>query len=512
MTDQSPSELASRTTWQKHTYNPTSSPTSLERLEEAAFFGFRPRALLPAVIPAKLVAAELGLITQAAMEAALPPPDLCFERHGELFASVQRLLTLASALYPDEKELQNAFLRWHNTELGVGDMIKSEQQPKDEPGVNWTKNDGMLTAFRKYVVTLLECKSDTGGGEPLVQALCYYQQHYQNGEAWRRSLLHQADPLPSLVLLLEGPRLSIHAVWTLYQNRIGYTPLTPSYYLANEPGATANLWKLVAVLGAYQQAVCELTQRYTALERSSMQLCQRKAALRQAACLKRVGRAQVERPCTLPYCLLEEALGLEDVRFMGPRLLYTAMQKLQGGAAKRAVLVKLVEGSYGSQVHDAWHSVGAAPALYSATPVARGGSMVMVIMEHLRTEEGWMVLSEGLREAWGQQLPAAVKEALRSAHAVQLPCGSTAAHADMRSPNILVRMRTDEGGAGMPEVRFIDFDWWVFGMLVLLQIEGREWMLAGPAGTTCYPLLLLSPDVSWHPEAHDWHLLERDLS
>ena len=33
--------------------------------------------------------------------------------------------------------------------------------------------------------------------------------------------------MPALVLLLEGPRLSIHAAWTIYQNRVGYAPLTP---------------------------------------------------------------------------------------------------------------------------------------------------------------------------------------------------------------------------------------------------------------------------------------------
>ncbi len=37
----------------------------------------------------------------------------------------------------------------------------------------------------------------------------------------------RCDPMPVLVLLLEGPRLSIHAAWTIYQNRVGYAPLTP---------------------------------------------------------------------------------------------------------------------------------------------------------------------------------------------------------------------------------------------------------------------------------------------
>ncbi len=37
----------------------------------------------------------------------------------------------------------------------------------------------------------------------------------------------RADPLPAPVLLLEGARLSIHAVRTICQNRVGYVPLTP---------------------------------------------------------------------------------------------------------------------------------------------------------------------------------------------------------------------------------------------------------------------------------------------
>ena len=38
-------------------------------------------------------------------------------------------------------------------------------------------------------------------------------------------------------------------------------------------------------------------------------------------------------------------------------------------------------------------------------------------------------------------------------------CGSTAAHGDVRGPNVLVRKT--EGGGSAPEVRIIDFDWWV---------------------------------------------------
>ena len=43
------------------------------------------------------------------------------------------------------------------------------------------------------------------------------------------------------------------------------------------------------------------------------------------------------------------------------------------------------------QVHKAWHAAGVAPELYSANPVG-DGSMVMVVMEHLREEDGWKAL------------------------------------------------------------------------------------------------------------------------
>ena len=83
----------------------------------------------------------------------------------------------------------------------------------------------------------------------------------------------------------------------------------------------------------------------------------------------------------------------------------------------------------------------------------------MVVMEHLRTEDGWTALSAVQREDRGQQLQAAVQETLSKAHAAKLRCGSPAAHGDVRGPNVLVR--TTEGGGSTPEVRIIDFDWWV---------------------------------------------------
>ena len=44
----------------------------------------------------------------------------------------------------------------------------------------------------------------------------------------------------------------------------------------------------------------------------------------------------------------------------------------------------------------------------------------MVVMEHLRTEDGWTALSAVQRVDRGQQLQAAVQEILSKAHALHL--------------------------------------------------------------------------------------------
>ena len=90
MDNRSPSELASSTGWQTYAWNPASFIDLAENLERAAFFGFRPAALLPAVIPPQLVAPEFAPILQAAAQADRPPPDLCPLQHGPLVKAVQR--------------------------------------------------------------------------------------------------------------------------------------------------------------------------------------------------------------------------------------------------------------------------------------------------------------------------------------------------------------------------------------------------------------------------------------
>ncbi len=60
--------------------------------------------------------------------------------------------------------------------------------------------------------------------------------------------------------------------------------------------------------------------------------------------------APAVRPCTLPYSLLDAQLGLTDITFRGPGLLYAARQRLPGGP-EQDVLVKFVQGAYGEQVN-----------------------------------------------------------------------------------------------------------------------------------------------------------------
>ena len=163
---------------------------------------------------------------------------------------------------------------------------------------------------------------------------CHEQIQTTNGlVAWRCICSDTHNPLR-----VQRPELRVR--WCFPQ----------SYYLANEPGATANLWRLVAVLAAYQQAVRGLKKHYQDLQALDHQRCAAMAGLRQAACLVAINGEQVERPCTLPYSLLDDKLNLQDVSFVGPCLLYSATQRLQGGAGERAVLIKFVEGRYGQEV------------------------------------------------------------------------------------------------------------------------------------------------------------------
>lgn len=121
----------------------------------------------------------------------------------------------------------------------------------------------------------------------------------------------------------------------------------------------------------------------------------------------------------------------------------------------------------GLQVHKAWCKKGVAPKLFDVRQVGGSGSpFTMVVMEHLRPEDGWKPLHDALEQCkWRGDscapLKEAVLEALRTAHEVD-DDGRKAVHGDARGPNILVHMGdTATESAGDIRVRFIDFDWCV---------------------------------------------------
>ncbi|KXZ50022.1 hypothetical protein GPECTOR_18g175 [Gonium pectorale] len=503
-----PSTLAHEAAWHRYAFLPDPSSAT----DKAAFFGFRPWAAPPASIPPVLVSPVFAHILEAVAAPAEPPTDLGSSAAVGLYQAVRELLALGSGLYDGKARLQYEFLRWHNEHLQAGVLAEtiascsySRATLLDSPPASVVHS--VRFHNHSFAVALLVCKSDVGAGDALVQAARRYQQHYQDGACWASASMYRAGPLPALVLLLEGPRLSIHAVWTIYQNRVAYAPLTPSYYLANDFHDTANLWKLMAVLAAYKKAAQELSSAHAAMCKLDASELDRMARLRAAAHAEEGqggggggGGVAAAQPCTLPYSLLDDSLGLSDISFRGRGLLYAARQRLVEGGQARRVLVKFVGGRYGAEVHRAWHAAGVAPALYDVRSVG-GSAYTMVVMELLRPEDGWVPLCQALQDGGGEPLKAAVREALRRAQAGALETlGHKAVHGDVRRPNILVRGAGSD--AASAEVRFVDFDW------------------AGPDGEARYPQVVLSPTVRWHDEVrpggvmrqeHDTYLLEREL-
>ncbi|KAG2483325.1 hypothetical protein HYH03_017773 [Edaphochlamys debaryana] len=422
--DAQPSDLAVMVDWHRYAYNPAASG-----LEHAAYFGFRPKATLPANIAPELVSPAFGLIVEAAAGPATPPPDLGSQT--DLLCAVHELLDLGSSLHRNPAELPYQFCIWHTSTLQAGLL---PPPPLSTNSLNQDMNS-ICCDGSEFAVSLLECKSDVGSGQALVQALRRYQLHYKDGELWRNRVACRSDPLPAVVLLLEGPRLSFHAVWTLYQNRVAYAPLTPSYYLADEGRNTGTVWSLMAVLAAYKRAVEELSSLNNARANDDPGL-RRAADMRTAAHMTdNSGGGMAARPCTLPYSVLDESLQLYEIAFRGQGLLYEARQRL--GGQEQRVLVKFVEGRYGAEVHEAWHEAGVAPKLYDVRAVPYS-SYTMVVMERLDEQEGWKPLSSVLRGG-GEPLRQAVRDALRRAHAAPLPNGGRGVHGDMRGPNIMVR-------------------------------------------------------------------------
>ena len=119
-----------------------------------------------------------------------------------------------------------------------------------------------------------------------------------------------------------------------------------------------------------------------------------------------------------------------------------------------------------------WHSGGAA-SLAAKSGVrgwgwASAGPCVPVhgrlgsgspFLRNLQAVPGFLVDMDVFRRASGQGLNMTKVELLLVGVPRAGRCGSPAAHGDVRGPNVLVR--TTEGGGSTPEVRIIDFDWWV---------------------------------------------------
>ncbi|PNW88714.1 hypothetical protein CHLRE_01g041400v5 [Chlamydomonas reinhardtii] len=478
-------------------------------LRKAAFFGFRPRASPPAVVPPQLVSPAYTHILDAVAAPAAPPASWG-PAETQLYGTVRRLLALGSDLHPSEEELHMGFLKWHSDDLLAGQLTLLDSSTSTlSASPNGILTSRGPTGGESFAVVLLECKSDVGAGNPLVQALRHYQIYYGDGTRWAERATYRCDPMPVLVLLLEGPRLSIHAAWTIYQNRVGYAPLTPSYYLANETVSdNSNVWKLMAVLSAYKKAVKALDDSYTlrkqllgeaAMERAaSLRVAAHTAGVATEVHTPAAGGAGGVRPCTLPYGLLDEALGLSAIAFRGPGLMYEALQQVAAGGEERSVLVKFVQARYGTAVHKAWHAAGLAPELYDVRSPAGGGTSggpaqyLMVVMELLHPADGWMPLQQALVLAaavdsgssssraaggGGAALKDAVRQALHRAHAVPVEQSAAAelvlteagsgggsgggggssgsrvggapkaVHGDMRPPNIMVRSAMATAGA-----------------------------------------------------------------
>ncbi|PNW76304.1 hypothetical protein CHLRE_12g539850v5 [Chlamydomonas reinhardtii] len=470
--------LAAASNWHPFAFT-SSSPLGLvapnSKGEEPAFFGFRPCAAPPACIPSELVSPALRHIPEAVAAPSEPSTSIGNTDSSRMYGAVLELLKLGSALYSNEADRQAAFLHWHDRVFPELGEIRLPQPSAQQLPANVMQHGGMLTYRGReqqvFAVVLLECEHDVGSAQPLVQALRYYQMHYEDGKRWANDLVCRAHPLPALLLLLEGPRLSIHAAWTIYQNRVGYAPLTPSYYLANAAHDSASLWKLTAVLAAYERTVQELLAEYASHAELGAGELERAAALRTNANTVLVvppegGQPQVAaRPSTLPYCLLDPPLGLYAIAYHGVAqhnaLLYEARQRLQqqqqqlegggggdgggggggggGGCGEdRHVLVKFVEGRYGGQVHEAWHRAGVAPALYHWHLLPGRSRYHMVVMQRLRREDGWMPLAEALAACDGgggssagsaaaggggagrEAIRQAVRAALQVAHAAPL--------------------------------------------------------------------------------------------
>eukprot|EP00611_Tribonema_gayanum_P018321 TRINITY_DN3140_c0_g1_i4.p1 TRINITY_DN3140_c0_g1~~TRINITY_DN3140_c0_g1_i4.p1 ORF type:complete len:764 (-),score=144.64 TRINITY_DN3140_c0_g1_i4:112-2403(-) len=206
-------------------------------------------------------------------------------------------------------------------------------------------------------------------------------------------------------------------------------------------------------------------------------------------------------PWPLPYPLRnsEVLVDIKPLR-VAHKLLFSAQLRAGAGGCERAsyVLIKF-SSAYPAQIHYAWAREKLAPELVACTPLP--GGLSMVVMEHLRQQEGWHMLCELEQNRDEQRIAfAAAEAALNRAHKVRIADSEYGAvHGDVRGPNIMVK--EDQHVQGGWQVRFVDLDW------------------AGVQGSAFYPKALLNAHaLGWHDEAcagqpmqqyHDTYLLQK---
>ena len=135
-------------------------------------------------------------------------------------------------------------------------------------------------------------------------------------------------------------------------------------------------------------------------------------------------------------------------------------------------------GRYGTAVHAAWATAGLAPTLFDVTEL--DCHALLVTMELL--PESWRVLSDLSEPELLASRPYVV-QAMQQARCVEITMGTTAAHGDMRLPNVAVHLEGKQW-----HVRFLDFDW------------------AGVAKQHTYPPFM-NPKVTWPPGAHAYAVM-----
>ncbi|KAG5192569.1 hypothetical protein JKP88DRAFT_293060 [Tribonema minus] len=376
----------------------------------------------------------------------------------------------------------------------------------------------------------------------------------------------RATGAPVLVMAFAGPTFGTYGAYLKDGNRVVCEPLTPMLHLLNLNGRDdgAHLSSVARVLAACYVSVSWLKNMYEVTGHVNERSSPRERALQRnsggqalqatvgsagrspatltrhqleptetvsdvlrafqhhqhdyhqlwmstMASLETLRAAASERnaarwPWPLPYPVRHSS-SYEGIETLGVRhkLLFRARlsSAAAGGAPGMRVLIKFT-GAYSPQasgmVHEAWAQAGLAPQLIECMRLP--GGPTMVVMAHVRQDDGWRMLCALELDSEEQKVAfETARNALLRAQGIRIPGGDgvsrATVHGDIRGPNIMVKQ--DERGAW--HVRFIDFDW------------------AGLEGIARYPTSLFdAPAQGWHEEAragrlmcqkHDTFLLEK---